>query len=339
MALDIFQRIQVGLDEKRQYVTEFLETASEVEKETCLCDDTCRVDEHIEVINTCLEEIEHETLGICEICQGVVDHALLEMDYTAHICLDHYSPDERRRLESELELSQVVQRALLPQHAPHIAGVEVAAFNRPAEIIGGDYFDFFKFRDGADGLVIADVSGHGVSAAMFVSSMQAAIQMMAPDAASPAEILERLNRFYIHNVRFTTFVTIFLARYDADTRTLTYVNSGHNPPAVVCRDGDTVHWLTRTAPAVGLAEHYFPRTESITLASGDALLLYTDGLTEAINNKMEQFGQEGLAELLLQNAHRRAADMLHVVRQKLSVFGDNRPLTDDLAMVALKVLG
>lgn len=339
MALDIFQRIQVGLDEKRQHVTEFIETATEVEKETCLCDDTCRVEDHIEVINSCLEEIENESFGICEVCHGIVDHDLLEMDYTAHICLDHYSPDERRRLESELELSQVVQRALMPQRAPHISGVEIAAFNRPAEIIGGDYFDFFKYRDGADGLVIADVSGHGVSAAMFVSSMQAAIQMMAPDASSPAEILERLNRFYIHNINYTTFVTVFLARYDSQTRTLTYVNSGHNPPAVVCRDGEVIHWLTRTAPAIGLAEHYFPRTESITLSNGDALLLYTDGLTEALNTDMEQFGQEGLAELLRQNANLRASDMLQRVRQSLSVFGGGQALTDDLAMVALKVVG
>src|SRR5574342_227883 len=110
------------------------------------------------------------------------------MDYTAHVCLDHYSDEERQRLESELELSQVVQRALLPQRAPRISGVEIAGFSRPAEIIGGDYFDFFKFRDGSHGLVIADISGHGVSAAMLMSSLQTAIQTMAPDLDSPAEV-------------------------------------------------------------------------------------------------------------------------------------------------------
>src|SRR5262245_4189861 len=138
MALDIFQRIHTSLDEKRQHVTEFLEVASEDEKDVCLCHDSTCVEEHIHVIDESLEKIEEHTLGVCEICHGMVDPSLLEMDYTASVCLDHYSPDERRRLESELEMSQVIQRAFLPQRTPVITGVEIAAFSRPAEIIGGD---------------------------------------------------------------------------------------------------------------------------------------------------------------------------------------------------------
>lgn len=339
MATDIFQRIQVGLDEKRLHVTEFLETATEAEKDTCLCDDARCIEDHFEVINTSLEKIESNTLGICEVCHGVVDHALLEMDYTSHVCLDHYSEDERRRLEAELEMSQVVQRALMPQRVPAISGVGIAAFSRPAEIIGGDYFDFFRFRDGAHGLVIADVSGHGVSAAMFVGSLQTAIQTMAPATDSPAEILERLNRFYIHNINFTTFVTVFLARFDPDERILTYVNSGHNPPAVFRRNSASVDWLKRTAPAIGLAEHYLPRIETIRLSAGDVLLLYTDGLTEAKNSEMEQFGQERLAGFLLNAADLPASAMLQVVRQGVNAHGNELPLEDDLTLVAMKVLG
>ncbi|HEU0292538.1 MAG TPA: PP2C family protein-serine/threonine phosphatase [Anaerolineales bacterium] len=337
MALDIFQRIQVGLDVKRQNVTEFLETASEEEKDVCLCDDDLCIEEHLHVIDESLEKIEDHTLGICEICQGVVDAALLEMDYTAHVCLDHYSEDERRRLESELELSQVVQRALLPQSAPRISGVEVAAFSRPVEIIGGDYFDFFQFRDGSHGLVIADVSGHGVSAAMLMSSLQTAIQTMAPYADSPAEILERINRFYIHNINFTTFVTVFLAQFDPTTRTLTYVNAGHNPPAVYRSGMNEIQWLMPTAPAIGLAEAFYPRTESVTLSKGDSLLLYTDGVTEVLNTSNEQFGNDRLAELILQSTHLSAPSILQSILQKASAFGNNQSLADDLTMVALKI--
>lgn len=339
MAPDIFQRIQIGLDEKRSNVTEFLETASEVEKDICLCEDDCRIDDHFQVIGECLEMIESNTLGICEVCHGVVDHALLEMDYTAHVCLDHYSDQDRRRLESELQLSQVVQRALMPRRAPQIPGVEIAAFSRPADIIGGDYFDFFKYRDGSHGLVIADVSGHGVSAGMLMSSLQTAIQTMAPDAGSPAEILERINRFYIHNINFTTFVTVFLGRYDPEDGTLTYVNSGHNPPAVFCRESGTIHWLTRTAPAIGLAEHYRPGTETVRLSAGDILLLYTDGLTEAINHQMEQFGQQRLAEFVRGAAGLSANEMLQTVRDGITVHRGGVRLSDDLTLVALKVSG
>ena len=217
--------------------------------------------------------------------------------------------------------------------------MELAAFSRPSEIIGGDYFDFFQFRDGTHGLVIADVSGHGVSAGMLMSSLQTAIRTMAPDTDSPAEILERINRFYIHNINFTTFVTVFLARFDPITLTLTYVNAGHNPPAVRRRVNSSITWLKPTAPAVGIAEDFHARMETIGFSEGDSLLLYTDGVTEVLNFRNEQFGQERLAELVQQHADRPAPDLLQAVRQAVNAFGDNRPLMDDVTMVALKNIG
>ena len=339
MAIEMYERIEEGLKTKQKELVEFLETAPEPEKEVCLASDECCIEDHLHVIETSLEKIENETLGICVVCHGYVDTQLLEMDYTAAVCLDHYSDQERRRLESELELSQVVQRALLPQRMPNITGVELAAFSRPSEIIGGDYFDFFQFRDGTDGLVIADVSGHGVSAGMLMSSLQTAIRTMAPLTDSPAEVLERINHFYIHNINFTTFVTVFLARFDPNTLTLTYVNAGHNPPAVRRRKDSTIIWLKPTAPAIGLAEEFHPIMESIAFSEGDSLLLYTDGVTEVMNISNEEFGQERLAELVHQNAERTAPDLLQAVRQALSAFGDNRPLVDDVTMVALKISG
>ncbi len=339
MVTELYERIQEGLEEKQKEITEFLETAPEPEKDLCLGSDEGCIENHLHVIETSLERIDDQTLGVCVVCHGYVDAQLLEMDYTAAVCLDHYSDEERRRLESELELSQVVQRALLPQRIPDIRGVELAAFSRPSEIIGGDYFDFFQFRDGTHGLVIADVSGHGVAAGMLMSSLQTAIRTMAPDTDSPADILERINRFYIHNIHFTTFVTVFLARFDPVTLTLTYVNAGHNPPAVRRRERAEILWLRPTAPAIGLAEDFHARMELIGFAGGDSLLLYTDGVTEVLNISNEQFGQERLAELVHQHADRTAPDLLQAVRQAVSAFGGNRPLVDDVTMVALKISG
>lgn len=339
MAIDIYPQVQEALKAKQKQITEFLETAPPAEKEMCLCDEAGGVEEHLHVIETCLEKIEDKTLGYCVICHGYVDSGLLEMDYTASVCLDHYSDEERRRLESELELSQTVQRALLPQRMPEIRGVELAAFSRPSEIIGGDYFDFFNFRDGAHGLVIADVSGHGVSAGMLMSSLQTALRTMSPEFETPAEVLERINRFYIHNIHFSTFVTVFLARFDPSTLCLTYVNAGHNPPILHRRGSEDIHWLKPTAPAVGLVEEFHPRTETVTFTPGDSLLLYTDGITEVLDTSNNQFGQEKLAELFRQNADLRAPDILQVVRRSVSSFGENKPLADDVTMVALKVSG
>ncbi|MGB8982583.1 MAG: PP2C family protein-serine/threonine phosphatase [Anaerolineales bacterium] len=339
MVTELYERIQEGLEEKQKELAEFLEVAPETEKELCCASDEACVEQHLYVIEESLEKIEDQSLGVCVVCHGYVDAQLLEMDYTAAVCLEHYSEAERRRLESELELSQVVQRALLPQRMPEIKGVELAAFSRPSEIIGGDYFDFFQFRDGTHGLVIADVSGHGVSAGMLMSSLQMAIRTMAPETDSPAEVLERINRFYIHNIHFTTFVTVFLACFDPNTLTLSYVNAGHNPPAVRRRSDGTITWLKPTAPAIGLAEEFHPRVESISFAEGDSLLLYTDGVTEVLNIGNEMFGQERLAELVQQYADRPAPDLLQAVRQALSTFGGNQPLVDDVTMVALKVSG
>jgi sigma-B regulation protein RsbU (phosphoserine phosphatase) len=339
MVTELYERIQEGLEEKQKEIVEFLETAPETEKEVCLCNEEDLVEKHLEVIETSLEKIEDQTLGVCVVCHGHVDTQLLEMDYTAAVCLEHYSDEERQRLESELELSQIVQRALLPQRMPEIKGVELAAFSRPSEIIGGDYFDFFQFRDGTHGLVIADVSGHGVSAGMLMSSLQMAIRTMAPLTDSPAEVLERINHFYIHNIHFTTFVTVFLACFDPATLTLSYVNAGHNPPAVRRRSDGTITWLKPTAPAIGLAEEFHPQMQSISFAEGDSLLLYTDGVTEVMNISNEEFGQERLAELVHQYADRPAPDLLQAVRQALSIFGGNQPLVDDVTMVALKVSG
>lgn len=332
-----YERIQASLDEKHQKLTEFLETAPESEKELCLCDDEVEVQEHLHVIEATLEKIGDQSLGRCTICGGYVEEGLLTMDYTASICLDHYSPEEMRRLEAELEMSQIVQRALLPQQLPSIDGVDLAAFSRPSEIIGGDYFDFFKFKDGTQGIVIADVSGHGVSAGMLMSSLQTALRTMAPDTDSPAEILERINRFYIHNINITTFVTVFLARFDPVTREFEYVNAGHNPPDLYRRAQGEIMWLMPTAAAVGLAEDYHPQTRSVTLEDGDVLLLYTDGLTEASNGSGEQFGDDRLDELIKQNAHLPAAEVIQSLRQEVSVFNGNRRLEDDITIIALKI--
>ncbi|MGB7873591.1 MAG: PP2C family protein-serine/threonine phosphatase, partial [Anaerolineales bacterium] len=322
---------------KRQNLTEFLNSAPEEKIDLC-CEDEREVQAHLHVIETTIEKAENQTLGLCAVCHGHVDPGLLEMDYTISVCLEHFSELERKRLEEELELSAVVQRALLPQIPPEIPGVELAAFTRPAAIVGGDYFDFFNFQDGTHGLVIADIPGHGVSAGMLMSSLQTAIRTMAPETDSPSEILERINRFYIHNIHFTTFVTIFLARFDPVTHTLTYASAGHNPPAVVNKRKAEVTWLKPTAPAIGLAEEFHSRTELVTLEHGDVLFLYTDGVTEAFNPTFEQFGSQRLAELLGKNVNLGATDIIQIVRQGLETFGDGHVLEDDTTFVALKLV-
>jgi sigma-B regulation protein RsbU (phosphoserine phosphatase) len=292
---------------------------------------------HLEVVESAIQKAEEGTLGICVVCHGHVDDELLQMDYTACVCLDHFSPEERRQLESELELSQIVQRGLLPQSIPAIDGLEVAAFSRPAQIVGGDYFDFLQFKDGAHGFVMADVSGHGVASGMLMSSLQTAFHTLVPEATEPAEILERINRLYVHNINFTTFITAFFARYDPRSRQLIYASAGHNPAILYREAEDCIQHLARTGAALGLIDGSGVETDSVELVPGDRLLLYTDGVTEAMNAAGDCFGEARLAALIGQHADLSADELRERILRDVDTFTDSAVQQDDMTMVLLRV--
>jgi phosphoserine phosphatase RsbU/P len=338
MKASLLNDIQRGLQEKRDNISEWQKTVSTEEKQVQLGPvGEGELETHFHVIDSSLQKLEEGELGICTVCNEQVDSGLLQMDYTASVCLDHFSSQERRELENELELSQIVQRALLPQQMPSIQGLDVAAFSRPAQIIGGDYFDFLKFNDGADGFVIGDVSGKGVSAGMLISSLQTAFHTLVPENDSLIKILEKINRLYIHNINFTTFVTLFLGRIDPATQTLTYANAGHNPALLFSHAKKTGTWLQPTGAAIGLVEDSHIRSGSLQLEHGDILLLYTDGVTEAFNGRNQQFGEDRLANVIQQNAELSAEELIQKVLEALHGFVDSRPLVDDATLVISKV--
>jgi sigma-B regulation protein RsbU (phosphoserine phosphatase) len=337
MQRDIYNDIQKGLEETRTNLMHWVGATPEEKRMVCLgTEDEACVEEHLQVIESSLEKIENETLGICEICHDMVDDELLQVDYTATVCLGHFSEDELRKLETELELSQVVQRALLPQEVPAIKGLNIAAFSRPAQIVSGDYFDFVNFKDDSNGLVIADVSGHGVSAGMQMTSLQMAFQMLVPEAGSPLDVLKRVNELYIHNIHFTTFITVFFGKFNPQARTLTYANAGHNS-AYLYRAGTAEEiWLYPTGPAIGLAENFNIHLESAWLDEGDILVLYTDGVTETENPQGTQFGSEGLAEIIRQNTDATAEQLIQKILQALKDFTNGSPQEDDVTLVICK---
>ncbi len=332
------ESIEQGLTETRENLAHWLEATPEEKQKLRLgSEDKSAIEEHLTVINESLEKIEEGTLGICEICKEPVDDELLKMDYTASVCLGHYSEDELRQLESELELSQVVQRALLPQEAPNIPGMNIAAFSRPAQIVSGDYFDFVPFKDGGHGFVMADVSGHGVSAGMLMTSLQTAFHTLVPTAESPLDVLERINHLYMHNINFTTFVTIFFGKLDARTRIFTYANAGHNS-AYLLRSGSQEEILLHpTGPAIGLMEGFNVRVEQVTLNSGDTMVLYTDGVTEAENRDGQQLGIDRLAQVIRENPGQSAEQLIQTILRAVNAFTDGSPLVDDASLVVCKV--
>jgi len=340
METRVLERVKRSLRERRQNLANWLNTTPGLEKEVRLgpADETS-VRAHVQVVDSALQRAEDGTLGLCEVCHEYLGAEQLLLDYTACVCIDHFSEEQTRELESELELSQIVQRSLLPHTVPDIPGLDLAVFSRPAQILGGDWFDFFQFQDGAHGLAIADVVGHGVSASLLMASVLTALRALVPESVWPSEVLQRVNRFFLHNIQLTTFVTMFLGRFDPQSRTLTYCNAGHNPPLVLRKnDGaDSVSWLRPTGAAIGLVEEPGISSESITLAAGDTLLLYTDGITEALDTQGEEFGRGRLAELVQQEADMSARQLVEALRHGLQEFTRGRPLADDATIVACRI--
>jgi sigma-B regulation protein RsbU (phosphoserine phosphatase) len=335
----VLAQIRQTVLEKRERLADWLRAAPPEEQEMRLGPATSdAVRSHLRVLDETLHKAEAGSLGDCEVCHTPVESELLEMDYTSAVCLTHFSEQELRRLEFELELAQSVQRSLLPAKPPELPALEIAGFSRPAQLVGGDYFDFFQFADGAHGLAIADVSGHGISAGLHMAGMQALLRTLIPTNRSPAEVLAQLDRLIIHNLRFSAFVSLFLAAFDAETSALRYASAGHNPPLLL-RSGDAPGWLAPTGPALGLIEGSAFTEETLPLAPGDRLLLYTDGVTEAVNADGKQFGGKRLAAALENGGEASAREMLQLVRDALAAFTTEEALADDVTMVALRVRG
>jgi sigma-B regulation protein RsbU (phosphoserine phosphatase) len=339
----VFERIREGLEEKRQTLADWLRATPAPQRQVRLGNaGDGAVVAQIQLIDQALDKANEGTLGQCQVCCEQVNTRLLELDYTACVCLDHLSEAEQRQLETELELSQEVQRALLPQEPPDIPGLEVAAFSRSAQILGGDTFDFLQYRDGAHAIAIADVAGHGVSAGLLMASLQATLRTLVPDGLAPDEVLARVNHLFNHNTHFTTFVTLFLARLDAAGHRLDYSNAGHNPPMLYRskHDGtDGITWLGPTGAAIGLVEEFRPGVASLDLSSGDLLVLYTDGITEASDRQGRPFGEDGLAAFVRDSAGLTAQELTQRLWRALQEFTGGGPLVDDATVVAIRVTG
>jgi sigma-B regulation protein RsbU (phosphoserine phosphatase) len=248
--------------------------------------------------------------------------------------------EERHQLESELALAQEVQKTLLPQEVPNIPGLEIAAFSRPAQIVGGDYFDFVDFSNGLHGLAIADVAGHGVSASLHMASIQALLRTLVPINISPADVMRQIHKLFIHNIRFETFVTFFIGAFDPSTKTLTFSNAGHQPPLVLHKNKskkESVEMLRPTGAAIGLVEGAEFTEKTIELHEEDLLVLYTDGITEAVNLQNQEFGRERLIKLSQQVNNSPVKQVVQEIRQGLEEFSEGKPLADDTTIVVCKI--
>ena len=250
------------------------------------------------------------------------------------IDIDAKSRRVSEHLDMELADAEEIQRALLPKELPTIAGLDMAVAWRPAEAVGGDFFDVLKFDDHTAGLCIADVAGKGMPAALLMSNAQALLKSVAAAAVAPHELCARVNSVVCENIVPNRFISCFYAQFDSQTQILAYTNAGHYPPMLI-RGGLCLR-LCDGGPVLGVFPEQIYATQTIPLRSGDCLVLFTDGVTEAQDENGEQFGEERLEEFLLASAHLSAADLREKIITAVTEFG-NGSFYDDVTLLVLKV--
>jgi phosphoserine phosphatase RsbU/P len=262
---------------------------------------------------------------------------------------------EEERLRRELALAAEVQQNLFPENPPSTASLELAALCQPARMVGGDYYDFIVFDNEQIGIAVADVAGKGISAALLMSTVQASLrsQVMANRASvetpdSIAALVSSMNRLLCRSTGTSSYVTFFYAQYDESTARLTYVNAGHNPPLLVRaaqqsnaqgKPGSLLRCtkLTTGGLVIGLFEDCRYVEESIELQSGDLILAYTDGVSEALNIYGEEFGEDRLEDALVAASHLSVNEIRDDLMRRIREWCAGAPQHDDSTLVLLKV--
>jgi len=244
---------------------------------------------------------------------------------------------EKETLQREMDIAAEIQRSLLPESCPAIEGFELAAESIPAREVGGDFYDFIPLPEGRWGLVVADVSGKGVPAALLMALSRSLIRSYSQDKPSILDALRVANSFVLEDTCSEMFVTCFYAVIDPGNRSLTYVNAGHNPPVITRPEGNVV-MLPATGAPLGLLDEPGIEEQTCPLDRGDMVMMYTDGITEAQDACREEFGIARLQEILKDSLDLPAGEIAQRVVAAVQTFAGGRPQFDDMTTVVLKVL-
>lgn len=257
--------------------------------------------------------------------------ATLRSEITAGRGRRQRADDDRR----EMDEARRIQRKLLPASLPEIDGCEIASQWRPASGVGGDCFDVIPFGRSRLGLCIADVVGKGIPAALLMSNLQAAVRAFASDAAQPAELCQQVNRILCGRIAEGRFISFFYCRIDTALGLVSYANAGHYLPIVVREDG-SVERLSAGGPVLGVFADASYEQGQAAVASGDRIVLYTDGVTEARNAQDEEFGEDRLISATIENRSCSAPALEARLSECVASFtGDS--LQDDATLIVVAV--
>jgi sigma-B regulation protein RsbU (phosphoserine phosphatase) len=244
----------------------------------------------------------------------------------------------QERMQRDLEIAAEIQVSLLPHGLPEVPGVEFAVASLPATEVGGDFYDFFALDEDHLGIVVADVAGKGVPAAMLTSLVRTILRVEAGYGHSPQRVISQTNQALLQDLqRAESFVTALVAYLDQTDLTLTYANAGHTPGLWLRADLGRFEQLAATTPPLGIKIPDIGGDQTLQLSPGDSILFYTDGVTETMSPDNQIFGGERLEEALAAHAGGTADDLVQSVLSAVRTFRRGAPWSDDITMIAMRV--
>jgi phosphoserine phosphatase RsbU/P len=244
---------------------------------------------------------------------------------------------EKKRLEGQLEVARQVQLELLPAHDPQIAGYDISAYNFPTEEVSGDYYDWVKIFDDQIGIVIADVAGKGVPAAILMAFLRASLRAASHIGYATPISMGKVNYLLWESIERNQFVTAFYGILDSSKGTMAYSNAGHNPPLLINAAG-TSRFIDKGEQPLGMFRETRYHEYYLEFEPGDVLVLYTDGATEASSPSGEEFGRERLAQAVKENYDKPAREMIASLQLAVLEWTDNAGANDDVTFFIIKAL-
>ena len=242
---------------------------------------------------------------------------------------------EKERLDKELQVASQIQQRLIPQSLPKIEGLDMAATYLPCKEVSGDFYDILPLQNGHFAFVVADVAGKGIPAAMLVSTMQARLTAYLESSQDLESIIGRLNDSLIKTTTDDRYITFYIAIYDPETRRLHSLNAGHNPPLLF--GPKKIRRMQTGGIFIGSLPWSY-QSETIDLAPGETLLLFTDGLVEAMDVHENEFDEKRLIEVVQKNAGLSAETIMNKVKQAVNTHIGSEPLQDDFTLVVIKAV-
>ena len=249
---------------------------------------------------------------------------------------------DQERLQKEMQVAQEIQQTLLPMEFPDLDGYDLSAYYEAAKEVGGDYYDFVEVDKDTLGIAVADVSGKGVPGSLVMAMIRQTLRTESRGLKDAAEVLSRVNSFVVDDIKKGMFVTVFYLIIDTKTRSLNYASAGHNPMILYRASTKQTYYLNPKGFPIGVQlpeKDFFKKyieSDTIKLAKDDILLVYTDGITEAMNSNRELFGEERLQKALHKYGHLDAAEFVEKLKDSIYSFTEGNPQYDDITLVAIK---